>query len=684
MKAHILFTLLAGLICMSLRPAFAAPDDFAGVVEAELDGKLVYFTALELDYQIDIRGDVANVQLTQSFENPLHKPVNARYLFPLNDSAAVHAMTMRVGNEEIKALIQEKAEAQATFNKAKAEGKAASLLTQFRPNMFTQRIANLMPGAPISVTIEYSQLVPKTDGAYQMVVPLVVGPRFQPPGAGVPPDETSTPTLARLPRYPSAAGVHVPATVVGERVNLAIALESGLPLGTMHSDTHPLRIRHVSSTQAEITLAAGKVLDNRDFVLRYTYDAPEASVGLLSHWETGEGGYFSMLIEPPAQAAAGDILPREMVFLLDCSGSMAGTPMQASKRFMVEALTNLRLTDSFRIIRFSDAATEFSTRPVPATPANIAAGIQYAKALYGSGGTMMSEGIRQALGTPAEPGRLRNVVFLTDGYIGNEATILSMVQSMLGSARLFAFGVGTGVNRYLLNELGRTGRGFTRYYDPTRDDESAAAIAADLASRLQSPVLADLAIDWGGLPVTDVLPRTLPDLYLGDSLRVTGRFTRHAAGSVQVQGTSTARKAILTRQIDLNDADSRPALRQIWARTAVADLEHQYVTPFELREAQTTNDELQQAITQMGLAHNLVTRWTSFVAVSRRIYNSSPESNTESDVALPRVAGVAATAYSPGPQGYAAPEPGAMVSLLAALGVITLLRWRRRIAAKVL
>ncbi|MCB1684736.1 MAG: VWA domain-containing protein, partial [Pseudomonadales bacterium] len=544
------------------------------------------------------------------------------------------------------------------------EGKAAGLLEQHRPNMFTQRIANLMPGLPIEMEIEYTQVVPKIDGAYELVVPMVVGPRFQPPGT------ESAWTLERLPGYPPAAGVHVPESVTGDRVSLHIDLEAPVPLNAVYSDTHRLDIEHRSSTQQSIRLADDGVQDNRDFVLRYFLGSDTTTSGLLSHWQAGEGGYFSLLIEPPESVDDSAAIPREMVFLLDCSGSMSGAPMAASKRFITAALGALRPTDSFRIIRFSDSATEFSREPLPATPFNIQRGLRYTEHLYGSGGTMMTTGIEQALDAPLAPDRVRNVVFLTDGYIGNELSVLSLVNRLLGDVRLFAFGVGAGVNRYLLDELGRSGRGFTRYFDPTRDDESQSAVVSELVARLQTPVLTDIQIDWGGLPVTGIVPETLPDLYAGDSLRVTGRYNTPADGTVTIRGNSRNHAARIEAPVALDETQDHPAIRRIWARNTVAELMHAFITPTELRPDAMDNAQLQAAVTDLGLTYGIATNWTAFVAVSRNVYNPDPAASADADVALPKVAGVSALAYTPPAlSGGGAPEPGALLALLVGLGI---------------
>jgi Ca-activated chloride channel family protein len=676
------YSIMFGLwicLCLGAGTALAIEasqaKDIAGSIEVEVDGQAVVFGAMTSDYAVDVRGDIAHVKLTQRFVNPFNRPLHARYLFPLTSNAAVHGMQMAVGDEIIEAVIEEKVQAQKTFTAAMQAGKAASLLTQHRPNMFTQRIANLMPGLPIDVTIEYTHNVLRVDGAYELLIPLVVGPRFQPAGAGKPPDadssssggssEAGTWQLETLPVYPATAGVDVAHDAVAPRVSLNIELEAQVPIGVVTSATHALEIEHRSSTQQSIRLVEGKVLDDRDFVMRYALTGTSPAAGLLSHWESGEGGYFSLLIEPPAEVADAAALRREMVFLLDCSGSMSGLPMEASKRFMTQALRALRPGDHFRIIRFSDAATEFSTQPLPATPENVAQGVRYVRSLYGQGGTMMTSGIDQALSASVVQGAVRNVVFLTDGYIGNEHTVLQLVAEKLGDARLFAFGVGTGVNRYLMNELGRVGRGFTRYFDPTRDEQTMEEVVAGLVDKLQTPVLTDLSIDWGQLAVSDVVPAKLPDLYAGDSVRVSGRYQQTGTADIVIHGRARTGAASITTRLNLDRETTRPSIRFVWARQTIAERMHDFITPNPLRADGVTNDQLQATVTALGLTYGLTTRWTSFVAVSRARYNKEPDDAVAADVALPKVAGVSPMAYAkPAFTGSGTPEPGVWLSLL--------------------
>lgn len=716
--------LLASVFAMALfaPPVSAGPadmDKLGGSVQAEVYGETVLFPTLKTDIDADIRGDLATVTVVQTFANPLTTPVNALYLFPLNKDAAVYEMIMEVGDETVRAQIERVEQARATFKRAQQEGRSAALLTQYRPNMFTQEIANLMPELPIRVTLRYVQTVAKVDGVYELVVPLVVGPRFQPPGAGAAPAvesgaETGAAVSAGVPRwrengpattaladsqaafgqwelealpaYPPVAGLDIPPQVDAERVSIAVSLHAGMAIHHVESRTHAIDIQARSVDHHEIRLADQRTIDNRDFVLRYKLAGAMNQAGLLSYRDE-RGGFFSLLIEPPAIPQPSDISAREMVFVLDCSGSMAGLPMEASKAFMREALRKLRPEDSFRIIRFSDAATEFSAQPLAATPDNIRHGLRYTDSLRGSGGTMMTSGIRQALQPPVSAGAVRIVVFLTDGYIGNELEVLRLVRQSIGSARLFAFGVGTGVNRFLLSELGRVGRGFTRYMDPTEDLRE---VAVELAERLQSPVLTDIRIDWGELTATDITPTMIPDLFAGQSLRVQGRYARSGTYTIKVHGRVNGRTAVLPLRVRLpKESGQGAAVALTWARSAIKESMRQLSAPIALREANVSDESLKQAVTKLGLDFSLVTRWTAFVAVSDKIYNNDPLATPTRPVPLPQVKGVSHLAYgnptsmANGPQfaGHATPEPAAILglTLVGLLFLAFLLRGRLRL-----
>ncbi|MCC3859785.1 VIT and vWA domain-containing protein [Pseudemcibacter aquimaris] len=698
-------------INITLSSSHAADIKMGGTIEAEMNGKLTYLPQLKTDIVTDISGDLASVEITQSFANPHSVPMNARYLFPMNKDAAVYQMTMLIGDEITRAIIKRKEEAIRTFERAKSEGKTASLLSQHRPNMFTQKIANLMPGKTVHIKIKYTQVVPEIDGSYELVLPLVVGPRYQPANAGEAPislddgvnirqKSTSRSPFGRweleeLPKYPGVTGLTLPNEIDQERVSIKVNLAADLNIQNISSDTHDIEISGTTKNR-NVKLRKDRIIDNSDFVLKYQLAGALTDAGFLSTMnETGDG-YFSLLIEPPKTPTADQISNREMVFVIDTSGSMGGAPIEASKTFMRHALRNLRQGDYFRIIIFNSSATEFSSTPLLATKENIEKGLYFVDHLYGSGGTEIASSITQAFGVPPKDGAIRLVTMLTDGYIGNEAQILNMIAANIGEARIFAMGVGTGVNRYLLSEMGRKGRGFARFIDPTEDVEDA-AIA--LSKRLNAPVLTDISLDFGNMEVSDITPDVIPDLFAGDSIRIQGKYKGTGNKTIRINGKSRGNKASLPLNVNLaSDAvEGRESIPIIWARSQVADRMRHINVPARLRNTHKSVQQLKKEVVDLGLTHSLVTKWTSFVAVSEKIRNPNPNANIDGDVPLPMVKGISDKAYgdvkkqSPAEllemaaaapvaqrfSGSSAPEPGIMGGM-AILGMVGIYMIRRK------
>ena len=675
-------------------PALAEGEEIGGRLEATINGKAVPLPLLRSEFSVEVDGDLAGVTIVQTFENPTTTPLNATYLFPLNEGAAVDAMTMQVGGRTIQAVIRERQQAQQEYERARDEGRAAALLTQHRSNMFTQQVANLMPGAPVRVTIHYSQVVPRVTGAYELVVPMVVGPRYNPaaPAAASAPEAPTTSdgwTIAPPPAYPRAVfGLTLPDTIPPERVSMRVNLTAPFAIADVSSTTHALTVSGSGDHRA-ITLQAGHVIDNRDFVLRYRLAGGAVQAGAVTHSDA-RGGFFSLVIEPPAAPSEAQVTPREIVFVLDTSGSMDGAPIEASKAFMQDALRNLHPTDYYRIVQFDSTPREFSEAPVPATPQNIAAGQSFVAGLTAQGGTELMPAMQAAFGARQQPNTLRLVVFLSDGYIGNEAEVLSAMSAQMGQARVYAFGVGSSTNRYLLSEMARRGRGIARYIDPT---ESSLEAAHALAQRLDEPVLTDISIDWGQTGAVDVTPAVLRDVFAGESLRVMGRFNGAHDATVTVHGMVNGRPATLPVRVRFeHGADARAsasAIPTVWARSQVEDLMRDYTSPAELRVTHADNDALQARVTRLGIDYALVTQWTSFVAVAEEIVNPNAGSARDADVPLPMPAGVGPNAYGEmamqggGFAGAPAPEPAewALLAVLAALAAGFVLFRRRRAAA---
>ena len=659
--------LITCLITFYLASQGIIPDANA-VIRPELGGTIKVHTkegaefdlpALKTDLNVHIEGDLAGVTVVQTFINPTQEPLHATYLFPMNKDAAVHGMQMEISDEIVEAKIKKIEKAKKIFKKAKKEGKTASLLTQHRPNMFTQKIANLIPGLPIKITLKYAQTINKVDNEYQLVVPLIVGPRYQPLGSGKAPlvvdqniavgvkkvrsDSTYGQwEIESLPKYPSVFGPNAQFQVDRERVSVKVNIKAGIPITNVYSHTHELDISGTEKDKVA-TLSDGRTIDNRDFVLNYRLTGKSTQASILTHRKEKDG-YFSLLIEPPTVPQNQDITAREMIFVLDTSGSMSGEPMNASKVFMRHALKTLRPDDYFRIINFGSRSHEFTNSPIRATQNNLYRGQKHIDSLNANGGTEIAPAIVKAFSSPLISQTLRIVIFLTDGYVSNESEVMQLINEKIKDARIYAFGVGTSVNRYLLSEMGRIGHGFARYIDPTENSEE---VAMKFARTLSSPLLTDISIDWNKLNVSEVTPEIIPDLFSGDSIRIQGKYEGSGLQTIRVNGKVQGREASLPLQLNLPQENfydaSTSVIPLVWARSKISDYMRQLNAKSNV--SNKFSDELKFKVTTLGLDHSLATKWTSFVAVSRRGVNPEPEMTTEAQVPLPMVKGVKTTAY---------------------------------------
>ena len=672
-KKHLIVTYLIALFFTSqlLSPDVYADTNLGGTITFDgKDGQKLNLPSLKTDLKVDIESDMARVTVIQTFINPTNTPLHATYLFPLNKDAAVHGMQMEIGDEVVEAKIKMKEIAKKIFKKAKKEGKAASLLVQHRPNMFTQDIANLMPGFPIKVTLKYAQSISKVDGDYRLVVPLIVGPRYQRPepyrgpvaeGNHIPgvikkvsqntpiePLPSGKWIIETFPEHPLMFGPKVQSLVDRERVSIEVNMKASVPFTSVLSNTHALDVSGNKKNKV-VTLSEGRTIDNRDFVLSYRLAGINTQAGLQTY-RNEKDGYFSLLIEPPKLPKENNITSREMIFVVDTSGSQSGEPLAASKTFMRNALNSLRPNDYFRIVNFNNEVYELTNGALRPTRRNISRGLSFINSLEADGGTEIVLAVEKAFSSPRIHNTVRMVVFLTDGYIGGESEVLRLIKKEIKDSRLYAFGVGAGVNRYLLSEMGRIGRGFARYIDPTEDSEQ---VAIKLAKKLESPVLTDISIDWKNLKVSEVTPEIIPDLFSGDSIRIQGKFEGEGLETIQVKGNVRGRKSSLPLQLNLSknnqteELDS--AIPVIWARSKISDYMRQINTAQINKENNSTNDVLKFKVTTLGLNHSLATKWTSFVAVSRRVVNTEPEVTIDATVPLPMVKGTTHKAY-PQPQ----------------------------------
>ena len=559
------------------------------------------------DVRASVTGYIGSVEVVQQFENPYDTKIEAVYVFPLPHNAAINEFVMTIGERRIRGVIREREEAEAIYQSAKRQGYVASLLTEERPNVFSQSVANIEPGKAIDVTIRYFNTLEYVDGWYEFVFPMVVGPRFNPPG-------TKSGIGAVAMGQSGASGQRTEVSYLnpnqrsGHDVSLRLEVDAGVQIEEFVSRSHAVTREKTGSEKLVVSLNPGDTIPNKDFVLRYRVAGGTIKTSLLTHQES-KGGYFTLMLYPPHAMTQLQRQPLELVFVLDCSGSMDGTPLKQAKSAVERGLQLLQPGDSFQLINFSTRASKLGSAPLEATPQNIQRGMKYLDSLRGEGGTMMIEGIRAALSFPHDPERLRFVSFLTDGYIGNEAEILGEIRRGLGSSRIFSFGVGSSVNRYLLDRMAKMGRGAVAYLGPNDDG---AQVMGAFFDRIAHPALTDIQVDWGSMQVTDVFPREIPDLFAGRPVILTGRSTGSLSSPIRVSGRAAGRPMQLEIPTASAGNAARSAIPSVWANMKIADL--------EVESTYSEDTRIAGQIRQVALDYNLMSSFTAFVAVdaSRR------------------------------------------------------------------
>ncbi len=555
-----------------------------------------------------VTGYVASVDVVQQFHNPFSGKIEALYVFPLPHSAAVNEFVMTVGDRKIRGIIRERREAERIYQEAKRQGYVASLLTQERPNVFTQAVANIEPGKQIDVHVRYFHTLAYSDGWYEFVFPMVVGPRFNPPGS-----TEGVGAVGRGSRGASRQKTEVQYLRAGQRsghdVAVTVKLDAGVPVEAIESRTHKVSVARRDPARAEVTLDPADRIPNRDFVLRWKVAGEGIKSSLIVRRNDGDaqsGGHFSLMLLPPDSLKHLPRSPLEMVFTLDVSGSMDGRPIAQAKDAVRHALRNLGRDDTFQLIRFAGHADLMAPRPVPATPENVREAMRYLDGTSAGGGTMMLDGIRKSLEFPSDESRPRYVAFLTDGYIGNEAEILGALHRSLGGSRVFSFGVGSSTNRYLLEHMAKLGRGAVAYLGPRDEGDE---VMGDYFRRIRHPALTDVSIDWGGANVTEVFPQRLPDLFVGRPVIVTGRFTGEPPRAVKVTGRvrGEAQTIEVAASDDAGPNDGAKALPLVWARMKIADLAD--------RETYEPRGDLADRARQVAIDYGLMSAYTGLVAV---------------------------------------------------------------------
>lgn len=587
--------------------------------------------------EAELSGSVARVSVTQQFHNPFAEKIEAVYVFPLHQDSAVDEMEMRIGERVIKGLIKERDEAKKIYTDARNKGHIASLLDQERPNIFTQAVANIEPSQQVTITIRYSLMLAWKDGRYEFDVPTVVGPRYIPgtpitPAAAdsmpslFPADTTNHKVLNKTPVYdaipatptnqvPDAHRITPPFVREGYRaghgLSVTVKIHAGIPIEEIKCDTHEIIIEHPEGdkSRALIRLKEGTTLPDRDFAISYRTASETITDSVLTHTDE-RGKFFTLVLQPPARIKPEQVVPRELIFVLDTSGSMSGFPLETSKALMRKAINNLRPDDRFNLITFAGSTAIMAPKPLNNTTPNRQRALRFIDTLEGGGGTEMMKAIDSALGGNLDPKKVRIVCFLTDGYVGNDQEIVAAVKKHARTTSVFSFGIGSSVNRFLLSSMAHEGKGDAQF---VLSPSTAEATANRFYERIDAPVLTDLVLDFAGLAIEEMYPTQLPDLFANQPIVIKGRYTKAGTGVVRLSGRNAAGLYQRDLTITLPEQNAENAvLAPQWARAKVEHLSHQ---ESELRASGTRNPTFEKEIIALGTTYALLTKFTSFVAV---------------------------------------------------------------------
>jgi Ca-activated chloride channel family protein len=617
-------------------------------------------TATKVD--VAISGVIADVTVTQSYENRGKRPIHARYVFPASTRAAVHGMRMTIGNRVVVAKIKEREQAKREYERAKESGKSASLLEEDRPNVFTMSVANILPGDHIDVTLSYAELLVPTSAVYEFVYPTVVGPRY-----------SNQPAASAKARDKFVASPYLPeGREPASTFELTGTLSSGIPIAELSSPSHKLNGKRENTGLARFSLdPSEKRGGNRDFILAYGLSGSVIQSG-ISFYDSGAEKQFLLMVEPPKRVVPSDVPPREYVFILDVSGSMDGFPLDTAKKVLGELSHALRPSDKFNVLLFSGTSYLLSPHSVTATPENVKKALSAIDRERGGGGTELLPALEQAFSLTNERGLSRTFVVLTDGYIDADKGAIDLVRTRLGEANVFSFGIGSSVNRFLIEGLAKAGQG-----EPfvVTDPSAAGEAGRRFRNYIAAPVLTAVKVRYEGFDAYDVEPKAIPDVFAERPVVVQGKWRGALRGGVVVEGLSGS--GLYSQRFDVTKstplAENR-ALPYLWARSRIASLsDYGFGEPTPAAE---------RDITRLGLTYSLLTQYTSFIAVSE-IVRAKPGSGTDVDQPLPLPAGVSALAV--GEPVTNAPEPELFVlaaCLLGAALALNGLRARRAAVAR--
>jgi len=665
--ALIVAALLGSLLWFSAHASVTEEEGFSGgqmLLKSIEGGGVTPALTQQSKVHIKVSGMVAHVSLTQSFQNNSQQWVEGNYVFPLPDKAAVNRMRMKIGERVIEGRIEEKEQAKQIYHEAKAVGKKASLVSQQRPNMFTSKVANIGPGEIITVQLDYIETVAYDQGQFSLRFPMTITPRYIPGSplqgsdsengdplvAGssgwalntdqVPDASEITPFIN--PKQSTSQQLINPITVTAE-------LDMGMPLQVVESAYHNIVLSR-KDNRYQLRLASGQVSMTQDFSLHWQPQpgsVPRAA--LFSEQVDGEN-YALLLMVPPIQNSAAEgasaVLAKEAIYIIDTSGSMDGASIEQARQSLLYALSQLNPQDNFNVISFNSTTHTLFSSAVAANAQNIDYARRYVSGLQSGGGTEMLSAIQAALRDEAEMGFVRQVMFITDGAVGDEEALFNTIHRQLGNSRLFTVGIGSAPNSHFMRKAAQFGRGsFTHIGMVSEVQEK----MTSLFSKLDNPIVSDIQVNWPQGVKVESYPKRLPDLYSGEPLLVAVKIT-DLQDAVTVSG-NTADKA-WQQKIQLSGVQTHTGVATLWAREKIASLLDEKTTG-------RAEPEVRQAVLDVALTHQLVTPYTSFIAVEQVISRPAEQGLAAEAVSSARAKGQAAQNYA-----YPQTATGAQLSLL--------------------
>ncbi|TAE72519.1 MAG: VWA domain-containing protein [Bacteroidetes bacterium] len=581
---------------------------------------------------VNIAGVIADVRITQEYQNTGKEPIEAVYIFPASTKAAVYAMMMTVGNRKLVAKIEEKNKARTDYEQAKAEGKTASLLEQQNPNVFQMNVANILPNDKILVELRYTELLVPTESVYEFVLPTVVGPRYS---------ET-----LKVDATEGEKWVENPYSRQGKeptyQFSVKTKINAGLLIQEIICETHKTNINFLDTQSAHILLdKSEKTGGNRDFIVKYRLAGSQVQSGLLLYEgenavasaddkfrESESEKFFLLMMQPPKVPSLDQIPPREYVFIVDVSGSMHGFPLETSKILLNKLISNLRPTDKFNVMLFESSNKMLSPESMFANKENITKALNVLSNVSGGGGTSLMPALQNAFNFKETQNFSRSFIVITDGYVTVEREAFELIRTQLNKANLFAFGIGSSINRYLIEGMAHAGQGEPFFVINQNEAEN---IGQKFINYIQNPVLTNIKVEYEDFEAYDVEPVSIPDVFAERPIIVYGKFKNKPTGKIKLTGLSGNK--IYSQTIDVKGAakDNNQALQYLWARNKIMMLDdYQRLYP---------NEEQTKLITNLGLKYNLLTEYTSFIAIDSEVRNKEGK-NIKVKQVLPLPAGV--------------------------------------------